>query len=178
MFISTIPRATYITQEFATKAVKVNPYSNSVFTGNLRISPASDEWKDKKVESRTVIDGGEKLSTNHAANWNNWEWNWGGKDLEDLKVGDETNTISKTAGRTTTKTVNKVVSESVVEEVIGSRVLQVALLPFIRSRIVSIRAQGMRPNSNVFLFMDGKNMADYVRGFHICRTLFYNKRLW
>ena len=155
--------ATYITQEFATKAVKVNPYSNSVFTGNLRISPASDEWKDKKVESRTVIDGGEKLSTNQAANWNNWEWNWGGKDLEDLKVGDETNTISKTAGRTTTKTVNKVVSESVVEEVIGSRVLQVALLPFIRSRIVSIRAQGMRPNSNVFLFMDGKNMADYVR---------------
>ena len=155
--------STYISQDFATKAVKINPYSNSLFTGNLRLSPASDEWKDKKIGTRNVIDGGERLSTNQAANWNNWEWNWGGKDLEDLKVGDETNTISKTAGRTTTKTVNKVISESVVEEIIGTRVLQVALLPFIRSRIVSIRAQGMRPNSNVFLFMDGKNMADYVR---------------
>jgi len=155
--------STYITQEHATKAVKINPYSNSIFTGNIRMSPASDEWKDKKLGTRSVIDGGEKLSTNQAANWNNWEWNWGGKDLEDLKVGDATNTISKTAGRTTTKTVNKVVSESVVEEIIGTRVVQVALLPFIRSRIVSIRVQGMRPNANVFLFMDGKNMADYVR---------------
>ena len=155
--------STYITQEFATKAVKINPYSNSLFTGNLRLSPSSDEWKDKKIGTRNVIDGGEKLSTKLAANWNNWEWNWGGKELEDLKVGDATNTISKTAGRTTTKTVNKVISESVVEEIIGSRVVQVALLPFIRSRIISIRAQGMRPNSNVFLFMDGKNMSDYVR---------------
>ena len=155
--------STYITQEYATKAVKINPFSNSIFTGNLRISPASDEWKDKKIGARNVIDGGERLSTNQAANWNNWEWNWGGKDLEDLKIGDETNTISKTSGRTTTKTVNKVISESVVEEIIGTRVLQVALLPFIRSRIISIRAQGMRPNANVFLFMDGKNMSDYVR---------------
>ena len=81
--------STYISQDFATKAVKINPYSNSLFTGNLRISPASDEWKDKKIGTRNVIDGGERLSTNQAANWNNWEWNWGGKDLEDLKVGDE-----------------------------------------------------------------------------------------
>ena len=65
--------STYISQEHATKAVKINPYSNSLFTGNLRISPASDEWKDKKIGTRNVIDGGERLSTNQAANWNNWE---------------------------------------------------------------------------------------------------------
>ena len=153
----------YITQPFATKAVKINAYASTVYTGNLTVSPASDEWRDTNTTARNVIDGGTKLSTNTAANWNNWEWNWGGKDLEDLRVGDQTNTISRTSGRTTTKTVNKVIREQVVEERIGTRVVQVALLPFIRSRIVSIRAQGLRPNSNVYLFMDGKPMANYVR---------------
>ena len=154
---------TFMEQPFATQATKINPYTSSNFTGNLQLSPASDEWKDTNVTSRSVIDGGSQLSLNQATNWNNWEWNWGGKELEELRVGDQTNTISKTSGRTTTKTVNKVVSESTLEEIIGTRVLQVSLLPFIRSRIVSIRAQGLRPNTNVFLFMDGKNMAPYVR---------------
>jgi hypothetical protein len=154
---------TYISQPFATKAVAINPYTTSVFDGNLVISPASDEWRDINVQSRTVIDGGSKLSTNLAANWNSWEWNWGGKDIEDLEVGDKTNTITKTSNKHITKTVNKIVSEQTVEEVIGQRVLQVALLPFIRSRIVSIKARGLRPNSNVFLFFDGKLMSDYVR---------------
>jgi len=154
---------TFMTQPFATQATKINPYTSSNFTGNLQLSPASDEWKDTNVTSRSVIDGGSQLSLNQATNWNNWEWNWGGKELEELRVGDQTNTISKISGRTTTKTVNKVVSESTLEEIIGTRVLQVSLLPFIRSRIISIRAQGLRPNTNVFLFMDGKNMASFVR---------------
>ena len=154
---------TYINQPWGTKAVQINPYTATIYNGHLTLSPASDEWRDTNVLAKNVIDGGTKLSTNTAANWNNWEWNWGGKDLEDLKVGDQTNTITKTSGRTTTKTVNKVVRSSVVEERIGTRVIQVAMLPFIRSRIVSIRAQGLRPNSNVYLYMNDKPMANYVR---------------
>jgi len=153
----------YINQKWATRSTKINPYTATVYNGHMTLSPASDEWRDQNILARNVIDGGTKLSTKTAANWNNWEWNWGGKDIEDLKVGDQTNTITKTSGRTTTKTVNKVVKSSVVEERIGTRVVQVAMLPFIRSRIVSIRAQGLRPNSNVYLFMNGKLMTDYVR---------------
>ena len=153
----------YIQQPFATKSVKINPYTTSVYTGNLKISPASDEWRDTNVASKTVVNGGTRLDTNLATNWDNWSWNWGGKDIEDLRVGDTTNTITKSSSSRVEKTVNKVVSDQVVEEVIGQRVLQVALLPFIRSRIISIRAEGLRPNSNVFLFFGGKLMTDYVR---------------
>ena len=148
---------------FATKAIKINPFTSSVYEGNLTLSPASDEWHDKNVSGRTIIDGGTSLDTTRSYNWDNWSWNWGGKNLEDLKVGDGTNTISKTSGNRTTNSVNKIVSEKIVEEVIGERVLQVAILPFIRSRIVSIKARGLRPNSNVFLFMNNKNMKDFVR---------------
>ena len=153
----------YVVQPWATKAVKINPYGATNYNGTLTLSPASDEWRDKNILAKNVIDGGTKLSTKTAVNWNNWEWNWGGKELEDLKVGDFTNTITKKSGSTTTTAVNKVVKESVVEEKIGTRVVQVAMLPWMRSRIISIRAQGLRPNSNVYLFMGGKNMENYVR---------------
>lgn len=148
---------------FATKAVKINPFTTSNYEGNLVLSPASDEWHDKNVGSRSTIDGGSKLDTTRAYNWDNWSWNWGGKNLEDLKVGDGTNTISKTSGNRTTNSVNKIVSEKVVEEVIGERVLQVAFLPYIRSRLIAIKARGLRPNTAMFLYFDNKLMTDYVR---------------
>lgn len=152
-----------IDQPFATQSTVINPYTTSVYTGNLVLSPASDEWRDKLVKSKNVIDNGSTLSTNRALHWDEWSWGWGGKSIEDLQVGDATNTISKTSHGVTTNTVNKVVSESTVLEVIDERVLQVSLLPFMRARIIKIKARGLRPNANVFLFMDNKPMADYVR---------------
>ncbi len=152
-----------ITQPFATKAVKINPFTTSVYQGNMILSPASDDWHDKNVQSKTVIDGGTKLDTTRAYNWNSWNWNWSGRDIEDLYAGAATNTISKTSGRRTTNTVNVIVSDKVIDEVIGERILNVAMLPFIRSRIINIKARGLRPNSNVYLFFAGDQMADYVR---------------
>jgi len=153
----------FLEQPFACLATKINPFTTSTYEGNVVVSPASDEWRDIEVASKTMIDGGTKLATNNALNWDNWSWNWGGKTVDELKVGDNTNTITKTSGSTKTKTVNKVVSESTLLEVIGQRVLNIALLPYIRSRIVSIKARGLRPNTNVAVFFDGDRLEDYVR---------------
>lgn len=152
-----------VTQPFATKSVKINPFTTSTYTGNLILSPASDDWHDKNVQSKTIIDGGTKLDTNRALNWNSWNWNWNGRAIEDLTAGSATNTISKTNGNKTTNTVNVIVSDKIVDEVIGERILNIAMLPFIRSRIISIKARGLRPNTNVYLFFAGDNMSDYVR---------------
>ena len=153
----------WIDNPFATKAVKINPFQTSVYTGNMHLSPASDEWRDKEVGTRTIFDQGTELSTDLAKHWDEWAWNWGGKDLEDLKVGDKTDTYDHSSGYVTRKTVNKVVSEKVVEEVIGEKVLQSAILPFIRSRLIDIQVKGLRPNANVFLFMNDKDMSNFVR---------------
>jgi hypothetical protein len=152
-----------ISQPFATKSTVINPFTTSVYTGNMTLSPASDEWRDKNIQSKNIFDNGTQLDTTRALFWDEWTWGWGGKEIEDLQVGDATNTISKSTTSSVTNTVNKVISESTLLEVIDERVLNVSLLPFIRSRIVSIKARGLRPNSNVFLFMDNKPMADYVR---------------
>lgn len=150
-----------INQPFATQSTVINPFTTSVYTGNMTLSPSSDEWRDKNIQSKNVFDNGTQLDTARALFWDEWTWSWGGKQLEDLQVGDATNTI--TSGSSGTNTVNKVISESTLLEVIDERVLNVTLLPFIRSRIISIKARGLRPNANVFLFLDNKSMADYVR---------------
>lgn len=152
-----------INQPFATKSTVINPFTTSVYTGNMTLSPASDEWRDKNITSKNIFDNGTALSSKRALHWDEWSWNWGGKEIEDLQVGDATNTISNKNTYSVTNTVNRIVSESTLLEVIDERVLNVTLLPFIRSRIVAIKARGLRPNANVFLFMNNKPMADYVR---------------
>ena len=153
----------WIDNPFATRSVKINPFDTSVYTGNMHLSPASDEWRDKEIGTRTIFDQGTQLSLDLAKHWDNWAWNWGGKDLEDLKVGDATDAYDHSSGYITRKTVNKVISEKIVEEVIGERVLQSAILPFIRSRIIEMKVDGLRPNTNVFLFMNNRPMAEFVR---------------
>jgi len=155
--------ATYINQSLASQAIQINPFSVVVHEGIITLSPASDEWRDTKRKAAKTIDGGTKLNTQQAYMWNNWEWNWGGRPLDQLSVGATTN-VKKTSTSTQNITnVNKVVSEETVRELVADRVIDVAVIPFMRSRKIYFKAQGLRPNSKVFAFFDNVSVADWVR---------------
>ena len=153
----------YIDQSLASQSVIINPFEVIVHEGVITLSPGSDEWRDTFYVANKIIDGGVKLDTNQALLWNNWTWNWGGTAIEKLKVGSTTNSKVTTSGRTTTTVVNKVVSDEVVQKYVGERVINVALLPFMRSRKIFFKAEGLRPNSKVFAFFDNVPVADWVR---------------
>ena len=145
----------YINQSLASKSIRINPFSVVIYEGVTTLSPASDEWRDVvKVADRTIT-GGSRLSTTQAYNWNNWSWNWGGVPTEQLVVGSQTQNISGT--------VNRIVSEETVVEFIEDRVLQTALLPFMRSRKVFFKAEGLRPSTRVFPFFDGVNVSSFTK---------------
>ena len=152
-----------INQNLASRSIQINPFSVIVHEGVVTLSPASDEWRDVKYRAPKVIDGGTKLDTNQAYLWNNWEWNWGGNPVEHLKLGSTTNAKVTTSGNITTTSVNKVVSDEIVRTEIGDRVIDIALLPFIRSRKIFFKAEGLRPNSRHFAFFDGVSVANFVR---------------
>ena len=153
----------YIDQSLASRAIQINPFSVVVHEGVITLSPGSDEWRNTEYTAAKIIDGGTKLDTSQAYLWNNWTWNWGGIPIEKLKLGSTTNAKVTTGGNVTTTSVNKVVSDEVVQKLVGDRVLNVALLPFMRSRKVFFKAEGLRPNSKVFAFFDGTSVADWVR---------------
>lgn len=77
----------------------------------------------------------------------------------------------------TTTTVNRIASESTVREVVGSRVIDVALIPFMRARTVSFKAEGLRPNTRYFPFFDGTEVSPFCRAENTYKRLSDRNRL-
>ena len=153
----------YISQAQASRSIRINPFEAVIYIGDIKLSPSSDEWREINVRAKKMVDGGTKLDTTQAYLWNNWQWNWGGKNIEDLKVGDTTNTKTETTSTKIHSNVNKVVSEETLLEVIDQRVIDIALIPFMRSRKVYFKAEGLRPDSKVFAYFDGVRVDAFVR---------------
>ena len=81
----------------------------------------------------------------------NWRGSW-----------DRTDTITTTTTTTTSATA-RVASFSTIRSVVGNRVIDVAMIPFMRSRRVSFKCQGMKPNTRVFPFFDGVAVDNWVK---------------
>lgn len=63
----------------------------------------------------------------------------------------------------TTSTVNRIASESTVRELVGTRVIDVAVIPWMRSRTISFRATGLKPNTRYFPFFDQTDVSNFVK---------------
>lgn len=68
-----------IEQRLASSTVNVNPYSVITGIGSVRLSPASDEWRDVvTVTNPTTVQTIPNVNPDLGANWNNWLWGWAG----------------------------------------------------------------------------------------------------
>jgi len=173
-------------------AEPVNPFLIPNYNGTMKLSPASDEWKDVEYAANKVVDGGQRIDKIQAYLWNEHEWNWAGSDPNTLEVGSITNQTSEVVGSsknvvknstsvddgttssvtdtsttttttTTAHTVSRIVSSETIQEVIGDRIVQTALIPWMRSRRIWFMAEGLRPNTNVFPYFDGYNVSNWCR---------------
>jgi hypothetical protein len=153
----------FITQSQASRSTVINPFEATIYHGDIDLSPSSDEWREINVRAKKMVSGGTKLDTTQAYLWNNWQWNWGGISTNDLKVGSTTNTKTDTTSTRIINNVNKVVSEETLLEVIDQRVLNITLIPFMRSKKVYFKAQGLRPSSKVWAYFDGVRVDSWVR---------------
>ncbi len=148
--------ADFLDASKASTAIILNPFDFAQFRGTLKLSPSSDEWRDTQTRTGKVVDGGIQLDTKQAYLWNNHEWNWGGKDLQDLKVGSRTNNAKNSI-------FNKVVTDEKIREVIGTKVIDTALIPFMRQKKVYFKAESLRPNTQHFAYFDEKPVTSFVR---------------
>lgn len=64
---------------------------------------------------------------------------------------------------TTSNTVNRIASESTIREVVGQKVIDVSVIPFMRSIDIRFKAEGLRPNTQYFPFFDNTNVGPYCR---------------
>jgi hypothetical protein len=174
----------FIEQPYSSYAEFVNPYNVFSWTGDLTLSPNTDEWKETQRAPDVVIDQTgiydtlvQMLDASGAIGtvWNEWQTNWTGSaqnvDTQTtVYSGDPLITVTDTATTITTTTTSNLsrngVRTSIVPDTIttnmGDKVVEVNFVPFIRSRKIYFKASRMKPNTKVYAFFDGIPMGDYV----------------
>ena len=180
--IITLPYAStvLIDQPYASAVENVNPFNVFTYTGDIELFPESDNWVDTK--SLNPIQGpvveGNFLTTVREYNadqngfspihWNSWKTTWTGTDI-DKKVGKwrdpggkgrrkQRRTI-KTTTTTTTKQsrtgVRYRVTPVIEQQSLGSKVVSVEHIQFMRSRNIEFVCQKLKPRTKFFAFFDG-----------------------
>lgn len=155
-------------QSNASNGIKVNPFGLVDNVGTLKLSPSADEWKESVEEARRSVQGENRLSARQALLWNNWTWNWGGRSAGDRQLGFNQSRITSTRSSYATATstgqhVDRVVSSDTIRSVINGRVVDLALIPWMRSRKVYFHAKGLKPNTKFTPFFDGKDVSAWCR---------------
>ena len=117
--------------------------------------------------------------------WNEWQDHWIGAPVETVTRGQIHRTHNRVAGRgrgaggwtvnardnvvTTNQQVQQTRSgirtaivPQVVRTALGDKVLNIAFIPFIRSRTVNFTATRLKPNTRVYPFFDDVDISSYV----------------
>ena len=113
----------------------------------------------------------------------NWNFNWSGVNIDELaeykagyQVGEKnalggtySNATTAANGSVTTNTYQNnstqshyISSISTVTEKTGKSVTNKSSKPYMRSKYVSFKATGLRPNTEYFAFFDGVSVSDWV----------------
>ena len=178
---------TLIDQPFASKSVNVNPFEIFTWSGNIELTPPTDEWKETNRAPELVINqtGGFDTLVSGLGNaslqgieigtvWNDWQDFWSGTptDVSSRDVSGNIRSGRRVFRRTEITTeqtvaqtrsgVRQTLVPQVVRNTIGDRIVNVAFVPFIRSRTITFNATRMKPNTKVYPFFDNIDVSAYV----------------
>ena len=165
----------FASQSRASRSIIVNPVGTQVMGGSLTMSPSSDVWYEDKDLPDKLVDGGAKISKN-GRKYKNWDTSWRGITAEDAnayKVGEiidqKTGVTAVTGngefhsgGTTTTTRTWKFTGSETVTESLGEKIVAKTEIKKMRSRFVSIRATGLRPNTKHYIFIDKTEVSGYA----------------
>ena len=187
----TYSEVTWREQSSASRMAIVNPFGTERHTGTIVMSPASDNWSDKKTSVR-VTKGDTTFDVGEGKLFGDWDFNWSGitnDELDNFKTGDivgervvsggtykrrtayqeEANMGNGTVTRYRTSTYNKntyqnynVSGISTVRETIGTKVKSILSVEYMRSRFISFKATGLRPSTEYFSFFNGINVSAFM----------------
>ena len=168
-------------QQYATKTENIQPYLLASFVGKIELSPSGDEWFETETAPAVIINREGNFDSIRAANenaigtvWNAWETTWSGVVSVDAFSNDPTQgnphnrptrliNVGATARTDRQRTgLRTRVVENVVQEVVNSRVINRALIPFVRPRNVTFTGSGFQPNTRVYAFFDGVAVSQFV----------------
>lgn len=165
-------------QASVSRAIPVAPQANTKFIGDISLSPSSDNWVDTQRIPKKVIKGQTKISVevDDTVNWHDVGWNGlTEQELQKYVEGDRVLESETSLGTSvddggdfdqfreryrTTSTYLKEVET--VKVSMGDRIIQKTNIPYMRSRFISFRATGLRPNTRHFFYFDKRDVNSFI----------------
>lgn len=154
---ATLPytHVSFITQDVATSSMNINPFAVITQEGHITLSPSSDEWVETRslppimqtVVRRAPIDTGVN---------DLWRWENAPGGINNFNQAQQRRLERMSQFELTP------LSRS-IQEFVGERVAGVDVIPFMRSRLVSFKAEGLRPNAKVWAYFGNRNVSAWCR---------------
>jgi hypothetical protein len=168
----------FITQNVATSALAVNPFTLSNYSGTLDFFPSGDFWIDTETRPDVLVnlEGendaweqiGKALEDSRAPGWGN-QWNSWNSFVSGTDVDVDTRTATRTEGfldyrdtiqDTTTSTfysrersgTKKILVPERIVKSIGKRQVDLSVIPYVRAQWIITIAKGLRPNQYHYVF--------------------------
>lgn len=178
-------------QTWATNTINANPFGTIGFDPVLKLIPSSDDWKDtatapvRVVNQDATIPGLQQLAVQAGVNWGDWSSTWVGDTVnisesrtstsaqspngwDGSGILETTNTEIVTT-TTVTATIDQVrqgialsASERTQTISLGTSVLNVTDIPFMRSRPIVTVLTGFKPNSFLYSYFDRYSVTGLV----------------
>lgn len=171
--IVTLPytEKSFVRQNQRSTTINVNPYAVYRWVSDLQLSPSIDSWIDTVYKNPDVTyrvyNNGKLTQT-----WKSWQVNWTGGTTTTQSINEKRATqqnIGKTGLQWESWRRNGVIETTTNTttrtniDIVGDKVIDTSVIPYMRSINVSIKGVGNRPKSRMHFFFDGVKINQWVR---------------
>lgn len=174
-----------IDQPKASKSININPFNVINYLGYIDLDPKSDIWVDTTRSADVLVNlTGDSdawafiAETAYKVDWGAWQQKWTGTRLEgDLTYrgwlgGDPwgrgvvyeygTQTTYATGGSQSRTGITSSVVPTNITQRIGDRIIDVSVIPYMRSVGVLFKASNMKPNTVLYPYFDNTSVQNYT----------------
>ena len=165
----------------ATKTINPNPFVVIQYVGEGVISPQQDSWYDQSIvplvvdsntKINTIFTAKENVADAYSSIYNSFIVNWVGTDQQFLPIESLANINSEdiestvqsasVASSSNVSPQNNEIGKGIASKNVGGKKVASALQFFARSIPVKFVINRLKPDTKVFVFMEGRNINPWV----------------
>ena len=171
-----------VDQPYASALENVNPFNVFTFIGDIKLTPASDDWVDTKSLSAIqgpVVEGNYMTSLREfnadqnglsPIQWGSWQTTWSGRVTQQRQVttgkGKRRRTRTETFTRVRTDQtrtgVRHKITPIIEQQSLGNKVVSVEHIQNMRSRNIEFKGEKLKPKTRFYPFFDGVDVKAFV----------------
>lgn len=166
--------------------LNVNNFAVADYLGTVKLNPLCDRyWSETKAAKVIVNTSGENNAWKKGISapdgvsgkkfgfgtqWKDWESIWFGRTIENESENDQSDPDNiKYRSSIRSNFVRRVLSNKITKE-IGGKIVDLSVVPYMRATTIKATVEGLRPNSTVYAYFDGKAIGNTGSGYSVGST--------